>query len=96
MSEEKNNMNIGSLSKFQLIFFSVLIVAVVTAVGVFALNKASNGGAISEVVIWGTLPETTFNNFVQQKNVSSALEVKKVSLKYFEKSAETFDAPNNE
>ena len=85
-------MNIGSLSKFQLIFFSISIVVVIAAVGIFALNKASNGGAVSEIVIWGTLPETTFNNFVQQNAVSTALETKKVSVKYFEKPAETFDA----
>jgi len=81
----------ASLSKFQLIFFGVLIIAVLAAVGMFALNKSSSGSAVSNVVIWGTLPDTTMQVFLQRPEITSALSTAKLSITYVPKSATTFD-----
>ena len=78
------------MSKFQLIFLGILIVAVIAAVGVFALNKASSG-VTANVVIWGTLPDTSVKALLQRSDVTSALESKKVAVTYVTKPENTFD-----
>ncbi len=83
-------MNFGQLSKFQLIFIGVLIIAIVAAIGVFALNKASSG-VTSNVVIWGTLPDTTMQTFLQRQEMVAAFTAKKINVTYVSKSADTFD-----
>jgi ABC-type glycerol-3-phosphate transport system substrate-binding protein len=80
-----------SLSKFQLFFFGVLIVAIVVAIGFFALSKSSNNGAVSNVTIWGTLPSATMQTFLQRPEMISILAAKKVSITYVSKPVETFD-----
>jgi ABC-type glycerol-3-phosphate transport system substrate-binding protein len=84
-------MNIGSLSKFQLFFLGLLVVAIVLAVGIFALNKSSNGGVVSNVVIWGTLPDTTMKTFLQRPEMIATFTAKKVAVTYVSKPANTFD-----
>lgn len=84
-------MNLASLSKFQLFFLGALIFIIVLAIGVFAFNKASNSGAISNVIIWGTLPDKTMQAFVQRQEMTSMLTQKRVSVTYVEKPSATFD-----
>jgi ABC-type glycerol-3-phosphate transport system substrate-binding protein len=84
-------MNIGSLSKFQLFFLGGLILAVLLAILVFALNKSSNSGQVVGVTVWGTLPQKTMDAFLQNLAVKNALDAKKVGVTYVAKSPETFD-----
>lgn len=84
-------MNIGSLSKFQLFFLGALILAIVTAIGIFAINKSSNGGVTSNVTIWGTLPDKTMQIFLNRQEITSALAAKKVAVNYVSKASATFD-----
>ena len=83
-------MNIGSLSKFQIFFLGTFIVAIVVAIGVFALNKASQG-AVTNVTIWGTFPDTTMQSFLTNQGITDILKAKKVAVTYVSKPAETFD-----
>ena len=83
-------MNFGQMSKFQLIFLSVLIVAGVVAVGAFALNK-SQSGVTTSVTVWGTLADAPMQTFLQRPDVTAALSAKKVSVKYVAKQVATFD-----
>jgi multiple sugar transport system substrate-binding protein len=83
-------MNLSSLSKFQLIFLSIFVVAIVMAVGVFAFNKASSGQR-TNVVIWGTLPDQTMQTFLHRQEITTAFTAKKVTVTYVAKPAETFD-----
>lgn len=83
-------MNISSLSKFQLFFIGGLIVAIVVAIAVFALDKA-NSGAVSNVTIWGTLPDTTMKTFLQNQAMTDAFKTKKIAVNYVSMPAATFD-----
>jgi ABC-type glycerol-3-phosphate transport system substrate-binding protein len=84
-------MNIGSLSKFQLFFLGSLMIAIIAAIGIFALNKSSNGGAVYNVTIWGTLPDTTMKSFLQSQEIVSILGAKNVKVIYVSKPVDTFD-----
>lgn len=83
-------MNIGSLSKFQLIFLGTFIIAIIAAIGIFALSKAT-GGVTSSVVIWGTLPDETMQVFLLRPEIKGAFDAKKTAVSYVAKSSETFD-----
>lgn len=80
-----------SLSKFQLFFLGALVVAIVAAVAVFALNKSSGGAATVNVTIWGTLPDTTMQTFLQRPEMVAEFAAKKVAVNYVSKPSETFD-----
>lgn len=78
------------LSKFQIFFLGAFILAIVAGVGVFALNKANSGMTYS-VTIWGTLPDTTMQTFLQNKDLTAILKTKKLDITYVSKPANTFD-----
>lgn len=80
----------GSLSKFQLFFLGGLVIAIVLAIGIFALNKASSG-VTANVVIWGIFPDTTMKTFLQHTEINAALNAKKVAVTYVAKPVGTFD-----
>ena len=84
-------MKLTQLSKFQLIFFGVLIIAIVGAVGVFALNNASNNSSDANVTIWGTFPYASMTSFLQRQEMVAALRAAKVNINYVSKNAATFD-----
>ncbi|HAO64807.1 TPA: hypothetical protein DCQ44_02375 [Candidatus Taylorbacteria bacterium] len=84
-------MNFGSLTKFQLFFLGGLVIAIVAAISVFALNKASNSGQNVSVTIWGTIPSVTMQTFLQRGEIKAALDAKKVAVVYLAKAPETFD-----
>ncbi len=83
-------MNTGSMSKFQLAFLSAMVVVVVAAVGIFALNRSSTG-ATSTVTIWGTLPDVSMQTFLQRPDITASLTAKKLTVKYVAKVESTFD-----
>lgn len=84
-------MNIGSLSKFQLFFLGGLILAILLAIGIFAITKNSNNGPTANVAIWGTLPDATMQTFLRRPEIKAALDAKKVAVTYVSKPVNTFD-----
>jgi ABC-type glycerol-3-phosphate transport system substrate-binding protein len=65
--------------------------AILIAVGVFAFGKASNSGEVANVTIWGTLPDTTVQTFLQRTETNNILSTAKVKVTYVAKQASTFD-----
>jgi ABC-type glycerol-3-phosphate transport system substrate-binding protein len=84
-------MNFSTLSKFQIFFLGTLIVAIVAAIGVFALSKANDSAGISNITIWGTLPGATMQTFLQRPEMVSVFKTKKLIVAYVSKPSETFD-----
>lgn len=84
-------MDLKGSSKFQLIVLGVLIVAVVAAIGVFALSKSAGTSGVANVTIWGTFPEETMNTFFRRPEISAAFSAEKINVKYVEKAANIFD-----
>jgi ABC-type glycerol-3-phosphate transport system substrate-binding protein len=75
------------MSKFQLIVFGVCIVAIIGGAIAFATYKGSQGTTLPVVTIWGTLPETTIDKYVQQINLSRSQQIQ---VNYTEVNASDF------
>jgi ABC-type glycerol-3-phosphate transport system substrate-binding protein len=76
------------MSKFQIILMGLFALFIVIGVIVFSAYKGSSKSAAT-VVMWGTVPETTFNEIVQK---TSLYQNKELTVQYIQKSPETFDS----
>lgn len=76
------------MTKFQIILTAVFGIFLVGGVIIFSAYRGSSDSAV-EVVIWGTMPSTSFSNIVQG---TSLYQSKQYKINYIEKSADTFDA----
>lgn len=75
------------MSKFQTIFIGVLVLIILGAVLVFSFSK-SNTSTTHPLTLWGTVDDTTFNNFIQQIREKTA---KQFEITYVEKSPAKFE-----
>src|SRR3989344_4971206 len=76
------------MTKFQLILTGVFGVFLLIGVIVFSSYRGSSEDAVT-VVVWGTIPESTFANIVQD---SALYQSKEFKIEYSTKSEESFDA----
>lgn len=75
------------MSKFQLILTGVFGFFIVLGVIVFSLYRGSSGEAVT-VVVWGTIPQNTFNDIVDK---TSLYQSKQYKVEYVQKTEEGFD-----
>jgi len=75
-------------SKFQLIFTGVFAAFILIGVGIFAFGGRGGGTAVSQIVIWGTLPQVTFTTVFDKSTFSKSKDIK---VTYEEKNPKTFD-----
>lgn len=73
----------------QVILIGVSIVAILIAVVMFSVFKVGGGGSkTGPILVWGTLPEITFDNVLQKM---SEKDIRTEHITYIEKTAESFD-----
>lgn len=75
-------------SKFQLIFTGVFAAFILIGVMIFAFGSRGGGVAISQVAIWGTIPQATFTSVFDKSPLSKSKDIK---VTYTEKDVQTFD-----
>lgn len=75
------------MSKFQLVLTGIFVFFVVIGVIVFAMYRGGSENAV-RVVVWGTIPQTTFNTIIQD---TALYQSKDYIVQYVEKTAENFD-----
>lgn len=70
------------MSKFQIILTALFVFFIILGVVLFATYKSSNSGTtLPTVTIWGSFPEATINELVQQLNLNRSVAL---SINYFE------------
>jgi ABC-type glycerol-3-phosphate transport system substrate-binding protein len=73
----------NNLSPFQMFFFGILVVIIVTSVSIFALQRTTGGGArVVEVDMWGTIDSDTF--FRLQSEINTNQKNALVNINYRE------------
>ncbi|PIR40204.1 MAG: hypothetical protein COV33_01070 [Candidatus Zambryskibacteria bacterium CG10_big_fil_rev_8_21_14_0_10_34_34] len=77
-----------NMTKFQLILTGIFGVFLIVGVIIFSSYRGSLGNAIS-IEIWGTMPQTTFNEAIK---ATSLHQSKEFTLQYVQKTEEEFDA----
>ncbi|KKP80956.1 MAG: hypothetical protein UR80_C0013G0001, partial [Parcubacteria group bacterium GW2011_GWB1_35_5] len=77
-----------SMTKFQLVLTGIFGVFLIVGVIIFSSYRGSLGNAIS-IEIWGTMPQTTFNEAIK---ATSLHQSKEFTLQYVQKTEEEFDA----
>lgn len=63
-----------NISTFQIVFLSILVFAAVAGLGLFAFQKNTASQSTTSVILWGTMPESSFYAFqdlYRQKNGAS-------------------------
>lgn len=76
------------MTKFQLVLTGIFALLVIAGVIIFSSYKGGSQNAV-EVVIWGTISQSDFNDVIQK---TSLYQSKEYNIKYVEKSKENFDA----
>lgn len=76
------------MTKFQLILTGIFGILLVAGVIVFSTYRGGSENAV-EVVVWGTIPQITFNNIIEQ---TSLFQSRQYTIQYVEKSEENFDS----
>ncbi|NDB57749.1 carbohydrate ABC transporter substrate-binding protein, partial [bacterium] len=70
------------MSKFQIILTSIFVVFIIAGVVAFATFKGDNTSvSLPTITIWGTFPESTFNNLVANINITRPNQI---SINYIE------------
>jgi ABC-type glycerol-3-phosphate transport system substrate-binding protein len=75
------------MTKFQLIITGVFGLFIIFGVAVFSTYRGSTQNAVN-VVVWGTIPQSVFENIVQKTSLYQSKEYK---VTYVQKSEERFD-----
>ncbi|MFA7216757.1 MAG: extracellular solute-binding protein [Candidatus Paceibacterota bacterium] len=76
------------MSNFQIGLIIIFILSLVLGLGLFATQKSGLGEGSASLLIWGTIPEDTFNNVYK---ASSIAKNKKVAVTYVRKDSADFD-----
>ncbi|MDD5068847.1 MAG: extracellular solute-binding protein [Candidatus Pacebacteria bacterium] len=76
------------MSNFQIVFIGILIFFAIVGLITFAIVRAPEGSATASVVIWGTVPQQTFDALFTALNQGKQSELK---VSYVEKDEATFD-----
>jgi ABC-type glycerol-3-phosphate transport system substrate-binding protein len=75
-------------SKFQVVFIGIFAVFIVIGVIIFAMGGKKSGSENNKVVVWGTIPQSTFAKVFSN---SSLFNSKTIAVSYVEKSESNFD-----
>lgn len=76
------------MSYFKLVILSVFSVSIVIGIAIFAFSKGPSSVAAADVIVWGTIEDTTFNNTY---SASSLFSNKNVKVFYSKKDPKDFD-----
>lgn len=76
------------MSNFQIGLIVVFVLALVLGLGLFATQKSGLGEGSASLLVWGTIPEDTFNNVYK---ASSIAKNKKITVTYVRKDSADFD-----
>ena len=77
------------MSRFQIIFITLLVIFAVAGIAVFALSKNTGSSDAPQLVMWGTFNSATMSGFLS--DVSTANR-KSVNVTYVEKGASSFES----
>lgn len=72
------------MSKFQVILTAIFVICIIAGVAMFATYKGDSArDALPSITIWGTFPKSSFDEFVQQLNLTrtAAISVSYVEIK---------------
>lgn len=75
------------MTRFQIILLGVFGVFIIGGILVFSVYKGNSKEA-ANVLVWGTIPKTTFDHVIQK---TSLYQSKEYNVSYVEKSEESFD-----
>lgn len=77
------------MSKFQIIVLGIFILAIIVGVIMFATFRGSGSSnqQLDPITVWGTFPESTFNNYVSKINQKLSLPI---SVTYVQKNQNSF------
>ncbi len=76
------------MSNFQIIFIGILIFLAAVGLITFAIVRNPQGTGTSAIVLWGTVPQTSFDTLLTKLNEGST---DPLGITYVEKDAATFD-----
>lgn len=76
------------MSKFQLIFMGIFGLFIFVGVAIFALGKFSSGQTTANVVVWGFLPQNTWNELMFGPSLRNN---KLIKFQYVQKDDKNFD-----
>ncbi len=77
------------MSKFQIIVITIFIICIIAGIVAFATFKGgSNSTELPEITIWGTFPQTQFDQYVTKLNISRSQVLK---IKYYQIAESSFD-----
>lgn len=76
------------MTKFQMILIGLFVIFLIGGVIIFSTYRGSSKDIVT-VVIWGTIPQTTFGNIIQETSLNQS---KQFAIQYVEKTEENFDA----
>jgi len=77
------------MSNFKIALTAAFGIAIVIAVIIFALSKASSSSQTANLVVWGEVPQQVFDTAYKNSSLASN---KQVIVSYVQKSPDTFDA----
>lgn len=76
-------------SKFQLVFFGLLIIAIIGGVGLFSYSSRKGGEVAVRVQVWGTVDDSLFKDFVNKLKDESNSDI---TVLYTQKEKSAFEA----
>lgn len=77
------------MSYFRYIILGVFALSIIIGIAVFALSKGNGSTTSANVVVWGTIPETSFSSALIASTISGN---KAVKVSYVRKDPQDFDA----
>lgn len=77
------------MTRFQIILTTILIIAAVVGVAMFALSKNSGSSTATEVILWGTFDASIMDRFLSDVAIDNKREV---NVSYVEKNPATFES----
>ncbi len=77
------------MSTFKIALISIFSISIVLGIAIFALSKGPSGSSTSNLVVWGTIAEATFEQAYRNSTLPSN---KAIKISYIRKDPADFDA----
>ncbi len=77
------------MSYFKLAILAVFSLSIVAGIAIFALSKNNTNSQSADVVLWGTIPQDTYNNVYGASGLSTNRNIK---ITYVQKAPQDFDS----
>jgi len=78
------------MNNFRIILTAIFAAFIVIGIIMFSLFRGGAGrGALEQITVWGTVPESTFIKYMEAVNANNKTSI---SVKYIEKESDSFDS----